>query len=51
MTDFMRVRRIIIITLVAMVLFSFVALINLHFKVEDIIQANNEILNYIEMGK
>ena len=47
MTDHDRVRRMIIIILVAMVLFSFVAIINLSVKVEDLIQANDVLIEYI----
>jgi hypothetical protein len=47
MTDHDRFRRMIIIILVAMVLFSFVAIINLSVKVEDLIQANDVLIEYI----
>jgi len=41
MTNFTLVRRTIIIILVAIILFSFVAIINLHCKVEELIKTND----------
>jgi hypothetical protein len=47
MTNFTLVRRTIIIILVAIILFSFVAIINLHCKVEELIKTNDILIEYI----
>ena len=45
-----RIKRMIIIILVFMVIFSFVAVINLSVKLEDNIQAVDVLIEYIERG-
>ena len=47
MNNLNRVKRAIVVILILMVIFSFVVVINLNCKVEDIIGAQNNILEYI----
>ena len=51
MTTLTRTKRAIIVILILMVIFSFVAVINLNSRVEDIIGAQNNILEYIGGGR
>lgn len=46
-----RTKRAIIVVLILMVIFSFVAIINLNHKVEDLIQSSNILIEYIGGGR
>jgi len=50
MTNLYRVKRTIIIILIIMVIISFVGLINLTNRVEDLIKAQDKLLWYVEIG-
>jgi len=47
MTNLYRVKRMIIIILIIMVIISFVGLINLNSRVEDLIKAQDKLIWYI----
>jgi len=47
MTNLARTKRIIIIILILMVIFSFVAIINLNGRIEDLIGAQDILIEYI----
>ena len=51
MTALNRTQRAIIIVLVLMVIFSFVAVINQQVLIEDLKQAQDEIIEYIGRGR
>ena len=48
---YFRIKRALIIILVIMVIFSFVAIVNLNGKVEDLIGAQNILIEYIGRAK
>ena len=51
MTALTRTQRAIIIVLVVMVIFSFVAVLNLTYKYEEMRQAQDKIIEYIGGGR
>lgn len=51
MHNLTRIKRALIIILILMIIFNFVAIINMHHKIEDLIDANNVIFEYIERRK
>lgn len=51
MDTYRRVQRTLIVILIIMVVFSFVAVINLSVKLEDNIQATNILIKYVERGR
>jgi len=50
MTNLYRVKRMLIIILIIMVIISFVGVINLTSRVEELIKAQDKLLWYIEIG-
>jgi len=50
MTNLYRVKRMLIIILIIMVIISFVAVINLTSRIEDLIEAQDKLLWYVEIG-
>lgn len=48
---YFRVKRMLIIILVLMVIFSFVAIVNLNGKVEDLTGAQNILIEYVSRTK
>lgn len=51
MTNLTRTKRAIIVILILMVIFSFVAVINLHICFEGYIEAQDKIIEYIGGGR
>ena len=51
MTNLTRIKRVIIITLILMTIFTFVAVINLHTRLEGYIEAQDILIEYNERSR